>query len=111
MWHVTRSDCDPNARNENDDFNKVLKQRVWSASGSGFKGLSTGAAAHPDQGIENLIALIGETILSMVSTPPPSRPQLQQQQQQPQPQPQMQQQPQPQQIMSGPQRGAWTQHS
>ncbi|KAL2022688.1 hypothetical protein VTK56DRAFT_4769 [Thermocarpiscus australiensis] len=71
-WHVSRSDADANARNENDEFNRVLRQRVWSASGGGFKGLTTGASASLDEGIENLLALIGESILSMVATSPQS---------------------------------------
>lgn len=108
MWFVSRSENDPNARNENDEFNKVLKQRVWSASGDGFKGLSTGAQALPDRGIENLLALISDSILSMVGTPPPPR-------LQPLPQPQgqgqaqTQQQQQQQQGIPGQQRGAWVQ--
>ncbi|KAK4129533.1 MED14-domain-containing protein [Parathielavia appendiculata] len=72
VWHVYRPMTDANATNENDEFNKVLKERVWSVDGQGFKGLMNGALASWDGGIENLIALIGETIQSLAGTPPPS---------------------------------------
>ncbi|KAK4105807.1 MED14-domain-containing protein [Parathielavia hyrcaniae] len=72
MWHVCRPMTDANATNENDEFNKVLKQRVWSTDGQGFKGLTNGALASWEGGIENLIALIGDSIQSLVGTPPPS---------------------------------------
>jgi mediator of RNA polymerase II transcription subunit 14 len=78
-WYISRAPSDPHANNENEEFNKVLKQRVWTISGNGFKGLTTGAWANQDVGIENLLALINESMLSMVGTPPP--PQLQQPQQ------------------------------
>ncbi|SPQ18122.1 fdc50abf-2a68-46c5-8b87-1a0194e635ee [Thermothielavioides terrestris] len=70
MWQVSRPSTDANANNENDEFTKVLAPKVWSVSGQGFQGLSTGAAANWDQGIENLLALISDTLLSMVGTPP-----------------------------------------
>ncbi|KAK4240010.1 glucose-6-phosphate dehydrogenase [Achaetomium macrosporum] len=75
MWHVSRPLTDINAHNENDEFNQILAQRVWSVNGDGFKGLMTGAAADWEHGIENLLALISDTVLSMVGTSPP--PQLQ----------------------------------
>jgi mediator of RNA polymerase II transcription subunit 14 len=71
MWHVHRPTTDANATNENDEFNKVLKQRVWSANGTGFKGLVNGATASWDSGIENLVALVSETVLTLVGTPAP----------------------------------------
>jgi mediator of RNA polymerase II transcription subunit 14 len=71
-WHVYRSASDPDVNNENDEFNKVLKQRVWSAPGDGFEGLTNGAMASWEHGIGNLVALIGEAIQSLAGTPPPS---------------------------------------
>ncbi|KAL2128313.1 hypothetical protein VTI74DRAFT_9364 [Chaetomium olivicolor] len=96
VWHVFRSPLDANRNNENDEFNKVLKPRVWSARGTGFKGLMTGAVAHWDHGIEDLLVLISDSLLPLVSTPPPAQVQ-QPPQQQAQPQPPSQPQPQPQQ--------------
>jgi mediator of RNA polymerase II transcription subunit 14 len=94
MWHVYRPSTDANANNENDEFNKLLKQHVWTSSGKGFKGLVNSAAASWDTGIETLIALISDTILTLVGTPAPP-PQPQQPQQLPQrPQPPSQDQPQ-----------------
>jgi mediator of RNA polymerase II transcription subunit 14 len=78
MWHIHRPTTDVNANNENDEFNKVLKQRVWSANGNGFKGLVNGATATWDSGIENLVALVSESVLALVGTPAP--PQMQQSQ-------------------------------
>ncbi|KAK4185984.1 putative mediator of RNA polymerase II transcription subunit 14 [Podospora australis] len=75
VWHVNRAETDLSARNENDEFNRVLKQRVWSAKGAGFRGLTTGAAARPDDGIEALIALIDDSMRSLIpggATGPPS---------------------------------------
>ncbi len=100
-WHVYRPATDPNVNNENDEFNKVLKQRVWSASGNGFKGLMDGAVASWDDGIENLLDLISTSVQTLVGTPPPP-----QQLQQPQPQPSaqdQQQQQQPHQQQPAPQ--------
>lgn len=105
MWHIHRSTTDANASNENDEFNKMLKQRVWSASGNGFKGLVNGAAATWDSGIESLLTLISESVLALVGTPAPpqsqqaqhaqqmQRAQSQQQRQHPQAPPHEHQQP------------------
>jgi mediator of RNA polymerase II transcription subunit 14 len=83
VWYVYRSATDPDVNNENDEFNKVLKQRVWSAAGDGFQGVSNGAMATWEDGIGNLLALISEAIQSLAGTPPPSlAAQLPQQQQQ-----------------------------
>ncbi|KAL2271129.1 hypothetical protein VTJ83DRAFT_500 [Remersonia thermophila] len=71
FWHVSRPKTDANADNENDEFNKLLKQRVWSASGKGFKGLLNSAAASWDGGIDVLLTTISDTILTLVGTPPP----------------------------------------
>ncbi len=67
QWHVTRVEQDPNAKNPNDDFNKILKQKVWSGHGQGWKGLMTGAAADPHTGIEPLLGLIDSTIRSLLA--------------------------------------------
>ncbi|KAL1839168.1 hypothetical protein VTJ49DRAFT_1824 [Mycothermus thermophilus] len=83
FWHVSRPKTDANADNENDEFNKLLKQRVWSANGKGFKGLLNSAAASWDGGIDILLCHISETILTLVGTPPPQY-LLQQHQQPPQ---------------------------
>lgn len=102
MWHVVRADSDPNAKSDNDEFNKALKQRVWTARGDGFTGVIKGALALPEHGIGNLLALISQTVLSMVGTPQPAQPHQRQPQphglgqSQPQPQPQLVPQPQPQ---------------
>lgn len=91
-WHVYRPATDANVNNENDEFNKVLKQRVWSASGTGFKGLMNGAVANWDDGIEKLLALASASVQTLVGTPPPPQ-QAQQQQHPPQAQEQQQQNP------------------
>jgi mediator of RNA polymerase II transcription subunit 14 len=82
-WHIYRPATDANVNNENDEFNKVLKQRVWSTSGNGFKGLMNGAVASWDDGIEKLLAAVSASVQSLVGTPPP--PPQAQQPQQPQP--------------------------
>lgn len=102
-WHIYRPATDANVNNENDEFNKVLKQRVWSTSGSGFKGLMNGAVANWDDGIESLLTLISTALQSLAGTPAPP-PQSQQPphssiQTQDPPQQQQQQQPQHQQTM------------
>jgi mediator of RNA polymerase II transcription subunit 14 len=74
VWHVSRPSTDPNAHRENDEFNQILAQRVWSVDGDGFDGLMTGAAAGWEYGIENLLALISDTLLSVVGAPPPPLP-------------------------------------
>ncbi|KAL2165238.1 hypothetical protein VTH06DRAFT_534 [Thermothelomyces fergusii] len=75
-WHVYRPATDPNANNENDEFNRVLKQRVWSTNGRGFKGLMNGAAATWDDGIGNLLALVDEALQSLAGklAPPQQAP-------------------------------------
>ncbi|KAK4199098.1 putative mediator of RNA polymerase II transcription subunit 14 [Triangularia verruculosa] len=113
MWHVHRVVDVENTKTadikpENDEVNNVLVERVWTANGTGFKGLTSGAAASLEQGIEELVALVDETIRSIatggaVAQQPQTQPQPQQQQQlphhQPQPQPQPPQQgPTPQQF-------------
>jgi mediator of RNA polymerase II transcription subunit 14 len=89
-WHISRATTDPNVNNENDEFNKVLKQRVWSTSGNGFKGLVHSATAQWDTGIGPLLALINEALQSLAGTPPPPQAPTptQQPQQQPSPHPQ-----------------------
>lgn len=62
QWHVARMEQDPNAKNPNDEFNKILKQDVWSKNGLGWKGLMTGAAADPNVGVEPLLLQIDATI-------------------------------------------------
>ncbi|KAK0734100.1 mediator complex subunit MED14-domain-containing protein [Lasiosphaeria miniovina] len=81
MWHVFRSAGGGGigARDRNDEFDKVLQQRVWSARGIGFKGLVTSAAADPEKGIEALLDLIDESVRSLVGTPMPPAPPIHQQ--------------------------------
>ncbi|KAK0729077.1 hypothetical protein B0T21DRAFT_206561 [Apiosordaria backusii] len=71
MWHVSRAmDADTktaDVKPENDEFNKVLVERVWTASGNGFKGLTSGAAASLEQGIEELVALVDESVRFIAS--------------------------------------------
>ncbi|EGS19141.1 uncharacterized protein CTHT_0057660 [Thermochaetoides thermophila DSM 1495] len=85
VWEVGRPRHDPELLNENCEFNRVLKERVWTISGSGFKGLVTGAAAEPDEGIERLLVLISDAVLhlstSQPATAPPQPPQAQPSQQ------------------------------
>ncbi len=91
-WHVYRPSTDANANNENDEFNKVLEQRVWSTSDTGFKGLMNGAVANWDDGIEKLLELVSASVQTLVGTPaPPQQPQ--QQPHPPQAQEQQQQNP------------------
>ncbi|EAQ93371.1 hypothetical protein CHGG_01606 [Chaetomium globosum CBS 148.51] len=88
-WHISRAKTDPNINNENDEFNKILKQRVWSISGNGFKGLGNSATAQWDHGIGPLLAVINEALQSLAGTPPPPQVPTQiQQPQQPSPHPQ-----------------------
>ncbi|KAK4165808.1 mediator of RNA polymerase II transcription subunit 14 [Cladorrhinum sp. PSN259] len=66
MWHISRAETDQNFKNENDEFNRVLKQRVWTAKGEdGYTGLVTSAAASLDSSIENVIAHIDDAIRSL----------------------------------------------
>ncbi|KAK3989179.1 mediator of RNA polymerase II transcription subunit 14 [Cladorrhinum sp. PSN332] len=66
MWHVSRADTDRDFKNENEEFNRLLKQRVWTAKGEdGYTGLVNSAAATLDHGIENIIAHIDEAIQSL----------------------------------------------
>ncbi|KAH8880682.1 MED14-domain-containing protein [Thozetella sp. PMI_491] len=67
QWHVTRLEHEPAAKNPNDEFNRILKQKVWSNHGQGWKGLMTGAAADPHTGIEPLLGLIDSTIRAMLA--------------------------------------------
>ncbi|KAK4147698.1 mediator complex subunit MED14-domain-containing protein [Dichotomopilus funicola] len=93
-WHVYRPNTDDNVNNENDEFNKVLKQRVWSTSGKGFKGLMNSAVANWEEGIGNLLVLVNEALQSLAGTPAPPQQIVQPQQQQQQALVQEQQQPQ-----------------
>ncbi|KAG7293114.1 mediator complex subunit [Staphylotrichum longicolle] len=77
-WHIYRPATDANVNNENDEFNRVLKQRVWSTSGSGFKGLMNGAVANWDDGIESLLALISTSIQPATAAAQQQQPQHQQ---------------------------------
>ncbi len=70
QWHVARMEQDPNAKNPNDEFNKILRQHVWSTSGTGWKGLMTGAAAEANEGVESLLLLIDTTIRGLLPTRP-----------------------------------------
>lgn len=72
MWYVSRAETDLNAKNENEEFNRILRQRVWSAKGEdGITGLVTSAAVSLDTGIEKIITLIDESIrlLPVVTIP------------------------------------------
>ncbi|KAK4228993.1 mediator of RNA polymerase II transcription subunit 14 [Podospora fimiseda] len=73
MWHVGRAETDRDSRNENDEFNIILRQRVWTAKGDdGYTGLVNSAAANLDHGIENCIAQIDRAIRSLpTKTLPP----------------------------------------
>ncbi len=66
QWHVSRMEQDPNAKNPSDEFNKILKQKVWGVNGPGWKGLVTGAAADPDTGIEPLLILIDSAVRGLL---------------------------------------------
>ena len=75
MWHVRRpeqagdnSAAIPGSRN--DEFERVLQQRVWSVQGDGIKGLGTSAAAESGAGIEKLMSLVDDAVRALVGTPP-----------------------------------------
>lgn len=87
LWHVRRLDPEravttsPNSaatattanhgsEPPDDYLNKVLAQKVWNTSGTGWAGLGTGAAASLEQGIEPLLDLIDQTVRSLVGPPP-----------------------------------------
>lgn len=93
MWHVYRPDitggggsaawADPSAaiKSRNDEFDKVLKEKVWSTNAEGIRVLGMGAAADMETGIEPLLSMIDAAIRSLVGTPPPPAPQPQLQEQ------------------------------
>lgn len=65
------------------EFTAVLKP-IFDSRGQDWKGLGTGAAGKAGKGIEELLSVVNNAVLSLVGSPPPPPP--------PPPQPQVQQQ-------------------
>lgn len=69
IWHIRRRELDNKMRN--DEFDRILHQKVWTAQDDGIKGLGTSAAADVDKGIEKVLGLISNAMRSLVGTPAP----------------------------------------
>ncbi|KAH8905187.1 mediator complex subunit MED14 [Coniochaeta sp. PMI_546] len=63
------------------EFTTILKP-IFDSRGENWKGLGTGAAGKVGKGIEELLSVVNNAVLSLVGSPPPPPQQQQQQQQQ-----------------------------
>ncbi|KAK4681682.1 mediator complex subunit [Podospora pseudoanserina] len=69
MWSLSRvvdspdsSSSKPPPPEQNDEFQKVLAEKVWNEKGNGWKGLTTGAAASLEGGVEEIVRLVDEVV-------------------------------------------------
>ncbi|CAP69290.1 uncharacterized protein PODANS_1_9560 [Podospora anserina S mat+] len=69
MWSLSRvvdspdsSSSKPPPPEQNDEFQKVLVEKVWNEKGNGWKGLTTGAAASLEGGVEEIVGLVDEVV-------------------------------------------------
>jgi mediator of RNA polymerase II transcription subunit 14 len=69
-WHLCPEDRDGNVIPLDSDFHKALKP-IFEGRGDHWRGLRTGAVGEVGRGIEELLSLVDNAIVTLVGSPPP----------------------------------------